>query len=94
MASHFIECPSCGWEGKVDDELVGHKIKCPKCKTSFTAEVGGTYDLDDPAQAQGSHRHSAPSAEPAHPDEPSAIEESSQSPGEEQKSWLEPWPQE
>src|SRR5262245_57307195 len=44
MATIYTECPSCGSEGKIDEALVGHKIKCKKCGNSFTLEVGGTYD--------------------------------------------------
>ena len=46
MASIFIECPSCNWEGKVAESLVGRKVKCSKCGYSFLIEVGGTYDLE------------------------------------------------
>jgi hypothetical protein len=48
MPSTYIECPSCGWEGKINNELVGRRLKCPKCQSSFTAEVGGTYDVVAP----------------------------------------------
>ena len=31
----FVVCPSCGEKGKLPKELIGHRIKCPKCATSF-----------------------------------------------------------
>ena len=31
----LIACPSCGNQGKVPDQLLGKKIKCQICGTSF-----------------------------------------------------------
>lgn len=31
----FIICPSCGEKGRLSKELVGKRIKCQKCGTSF-----------------------------------------------------------
>jgi ribosomal protein S27E len=45
MSAIYIECPSCGEEGKITEKIVGSRIKCTKCGHSFIAEVGGTYDL-------------------------------------------------
>jgi transposase len=50
MPSIYIECPSCGEEGKIDETLVGRRIKCSKCGNSFKAEVGGSYDLAQPVR--------------------------------------------
>jgi predicted Zn finger-like uncharacterized protein len=61
MPSIYIECPSCNWEGKVDESFVGRKVKCGKCGNSFTVEVGGTYNLESPA-------------EPPVPEEPEPID--------------------
>src|SRR6267142_54139 len=37
-----VVCDSCGKRLNVKDELVGKKVKCPGCKTAFTAtKVGG-----------------------------------------------------
>jgi len=36
-----IHCPSCGRELRVPDELIGKKVKCPACATTFTASVAG-----------------------------------------------------
>jgi hypothetical protein len=33
----LIACPSCGHQGKVPDQLLGKKIKCQICGTSFQA---------------------------------------------------------
>ena len=41
-----IECPSCRWEGRVDESLVGRQLKCKKCGSSFRAEIGGSYDME------------------------------------------------
>ncbi|HWE35367.1 MAG TPA: hypothetical protein VG406_02260 [Isosphaeraceae bacterium] len=47
MPAIYIDCPTCGWENKIGEELAGQKVTCPKCKASFAAEVGGSYDLAD-----------------------------------------------
>jgi predicted Zn finger-like uncharacterized protein len=36
-----IHCPSCSRELRVPDELIGKKVKCPACATTFTASVAG-----------------------------------------------------
>jgi predicted Zn finger-like uncharacterized protein len=36
-----IHCPSCNRELRVPDELLGKKVKCPACSTTFTASVAG-----------------------------------------------------
>lgn len=46
MPTIFIECPSCGQEGKINDDLVGRRIKCSRCGNSFTAGELGTYDVE------------------------------------------------
>src|SRR4051812_42972148 len=33
----IIECPSCGRQLRVSDEAQGKKVRCPSCKTTFTA---------------------------------------------------------
>src|SRR5712691_2249441 len=38
MASTF-ECPKCGRELKVPDELLGKKVKCPACQSVFITAV-------------------------------------------------------
>jgi hypothetical protein len=48
LATIYSECPACGSEGKIDDSLVGRRIKCKKCGVSFVLEIGGSYDLAQP----------------------------------------------
>jgi predicted Zn finger-like uncharacterized protein len=36
-----IHCPQCNRELRVPDELLGKKVKCPACSTTFTASVAG-----------------------------------------------------
>jgi hypothetical protein len=45
MPPIYIDCPRCGWELKLDGDQAGQRVSCPKCKESFVADVGGTYDL-------------------------------------------------
>ena len=33
----IIECPECGRKLRVQDNLLGRKVKCPGCETTFTA---------------------------------------------------------
>lgn len=93
MPSTYIECPSCGEEGKVDDTILGRKIKCKKCGNSFVAEVGGSYDLKDVRPTKAGP---APSRRPSPPidadDEPEPKKrDDSEEP---RNSWLEQWPEE
>jgi predicted Zn finger-like uncharacterized protein len=46
MPAIFIECPSCGQEGKISEDLAGRRIKCSRCGTSFTAGEVGSYDVE------------------------------------------------
>jgi hypothetical protein len=82
MSSTYVDCPECGFESKVEDELLAQPIECPNCKKSFTVEPGDSYGVDGaPPPPSGS---SGPDSE-----EPEAEEPDIQ-PG---KSWLEAWPQ-
>jgi predicted Zn finger-like uncharacterized protein len=36
-----IRCPQCGRELRVPDSLLGKKVKCPSCATTFSAPVPG-----------------------------------------------------
>jgi len=36
-----VVCDSCGKRLNIKDELVGKKVKCPACKTAFTASPSG-----------------------------------------------------
>lgn len=37
----IINCPDCGRQLRVPDDLLGKKVKCPGCKAMFRAEVSG-----------------------------------------------------
>lgn len=95
MSASYITCPNCGWEDKIDDSMLGKKLKCPKCATSFLAEVGGSYDLALPPDAP----RSAKPRVPVTPKDPrSAPPEPAPGAGHEEgdtewKSWLEAWPE-
>jgi predicted Zn finger-like uncharacterized protein len=41
-----IRCPECDATLRVPDNLLGKSVKCPKCQTTFTAE------LDEPAEPE------------------------------------------
>jgi hypothetical protein len=64
----YIDCPSCGHEGKIDESVLGRRIKCPKCGGSFKAEIGGSYDLEPdanrPAQAKPKPKAGADPVDP------------------------------
>ncbi|MGL1930688.1 MAG: zinc-ribbon domain-containing protein [Desulfotalea sp.] len=34
-----IVCPHCQVKGKVKDDLIGRKVRCPKCKEIFVVEA-------------------------------------------------------
>ena len=49
-----MQCPHCGVSGKVDDSLLGRKVKCPKCVNTFVVNAGesepievGMVDIED-----------------------------------------------
>lgn len=69
MAAVYAECPSCGTEGKIDDSLVGRKIKCSHCGQSFVFELGGSYDVVPDARPRPvSHPDEPPRSPPPEPD--------------------------
>ena len=35
----FVACPSCGEKGRLPKQLIGHRVKCQKCGTSFLIEA-------------------------------------------------------
>ena len=37
--SASIACPNCAATLKAPDEVIGKKVKCPKCHESFTAQI-------------------------------------------------------
>src|ERR1700722_3700703 len=42
-----VQCPSCKQKLRVPDNLLGKKVKCPKCATIFDAKVDEGKDEDD-----------------------------------------------
>ncbi len=42
-----IKCSECGFALQIDEQLLGTTMKCPKCKETFFAETGDSYDLVD-----------------------------------------------
>jgi predicted Zn finger-like uncharacterized protein len=59
-----IHCPSCNRELRVPDDLLGKKVKCPACSTTFTASVAGPEPATQAAPAPLVLQESEPS-EPA-----------------------------
>jgi hypothetical protein len=33
------KCPSCGWKGEVDTELIGEQVICPECEDEFNCRA-------------------------------------------------------
>jgi len=64
--ANTIHCPSCSRELRVPDELIGKKVKCPACSTTFTASVAGG-EAGVPAPAAGYEGQPAASGAPAAP---------------------------
>jgi predicted Zn finger-like uncharacterized protein len=51
-----IRCPSCASTLRVPEDLLGKRVKCPRCQTTFTATASG------PAEPEGGYAE-----EPARP---------------------------
>jgi len=85
MAYAYVDCPHCGREAKIEDNLVGQDISCPQCGESFLAEVGGSYDLEGspspvkPPRRAADDESTEPEVEEMEEDQP-------------RKGWLEEWP--
>ncbi len=48
MSSRNAECPECASLVPIEENQLGTPVKCPKCKSVFTAEsAGGAYELVD-----------------------------------------------
>ena len=87
MAYAYVDCPHCGREAKIEDNLVGQDVNCPACGESFLAEVGGTYDLEgSPSPAKSPRR---PTDDEVTEPELEQVEEEEDQP---RKGWLEEWP--
>lgn len=97
MGIIYIECPSCGFEGRIDDSFVGKKVKCKECKESFTVEIGGTYDVEPPPESYWPASAKPPEPEPAgKKGKKAAKPPAAQSAADEdrEKSFLDKWPEE
>lgn len=67
-----IDCPSCTRKLRVPDEMLGKKVKCPQCGTTFMAAANGEPEPEEPAPRRSSSVRERPSPEgrrPAVPDE-------------------------
>jgi predicted Zn finger-like uncharacterized protein len=67
--ANTIHCPSCNRELRVPDELLGKKVKCPACSTTFTASVAGPQEappapMPEPGQEEVP-AHPRPTRRPA-----------------------------
>jgi predicted Zn finger-like uncharacterized protein len=56
-----IRCPECDATLRVPDSLLGKTVKCPKCQTTFTAELGEPEEREEivrelPPAAAARHR--------------------------------------
>jgi predicted Zn finger-like uncharacterized protein len=51
-----VRCPSCNAALRVPENLLGKNVKCPKCQTTFLAE------MEEPAQPEGIVRERTPAA--------------------------------
>ena len=51
-----VSCPTCGETGKLAKQLIGVRIKCKKCSTSFLVNPPGTpATVDHPEPAASGH---------------------------------------
>jgi hypothetical protein len=58
-----VACPSCGEKGNIPDHLLGKKIRCQKCSTSF--EAGATLAARPIPHAHAPANAPAPAPAPA-----------------------------
>ncbi len=49
-----VVCPSCGAAGRVPDNFIGRRIKCPKCQEPFTAAVSPAKPAAPPSRPAAS----------------------------------------
>jgi predicted Zn finger-like uncharacterized protein len=66
--SEQIHCPSCNAVLRVPENLLGRSVKCPKCKTTFTAEA---EELSEPTGivSEPTPTTRRPTLEPEEPEE-------------------------
>ena len=65
MSLMTIGCPECAGEVEVEEAMLGQRVKCPKCKESFTAEKAGLYDFVEDAKPKASSPSPPPRPSPA-----------------------------
>lgn len=58
--ANTIHCPSCNRELRVPDELLGKKVKCPACSTTFTASVAPPEEAPPASAPETGHEEEAP----------------------------------
>jgi predicted Zn finger-like uncharacterized protein len=44
------QCPSCNAKVRVPEHMLGKKVRCPKCQSTFTA---GAEEPEEPAESEG-----------------------------------------
>ena len=54
MSLLTIECPECAGDVAVEEAMLGQRVKCPKCKESFTAEKPWLYDFVEDSKPESS----------------------------------------
>lgn len=60
-----VDCPSCNRKLRVPDDLLGKKVKCPTCSTTFTAEEAAAPPPEPPVEEEVEER--VPARRPAAP---------------------------
>jgi predicted Zn finger-like uncharacterized protein len=76
-----VRCADCDAALRIPDHLLGKKVKCPKCQTTFTAEVEGAVEEieQEPVRPSASRRPRV-SPDPEEEDEAPPEEEEEERP--------------
>ena len=48
----IVSCPSCSGQLRVADDLIGRKVRCPACSTTFEAASASPLPQDEPPEPQ------------------------------------------
>ncbi len=76
MTTADVECPECARVLPMPEAQLGTEVKCPHCKTIFTAEAGaGAYEFADSAPRAASPRADRERPASVDPDEDNAPPE-------------------
>jgi predicted Zn finger-like uncharacterized protein len=75
-----IHCPQCNRELRVPDELLGKKVKCPACSTTFTASIAASEAEPPPLTPVGSEPARLQPAPDESPDAARGFQEDYQRP--------------